>query len=133
MEVDMSEKTRFRLRVASKVLMGVTIVFWLWFGIGSAAGEGLGWVNWLLHVLVPAGLFVLSTLAAFRRAGIGGTLLTLEGVLATAFVVRSFDAGRSRPSTMALMVLSLTFPPLAAGVLFLASLRRPLLATGRTC
>ena len=128
----MSETKRFRLRVASKVLMGIAIVFWLWFGVGSAAGEGLGWVHRLVRILVPAGLFILSTLAAFRRVGIGRTLLMLEGVLATAFVVRNFDAGRSSPSTVALMLLSLAFPPLAAGIMFPSSLREPRLLTGRT-
>ena len=60
----------------------------------------------------------------------GGALLMLEGVLVTAFVVRSFDAGRSSPSTTSLILLSLALPPLAASVLFLASLRRPRLARG---
>ena len=60
----------------------------------------------------------------------GGALLMLEGVLVTAFVVRSFDAGRSSPSTTSLILLSLALPPLAASVLFLASLRRARLARG---
>ena len=130
--MDMSETTRFRVRLAAKVLMGVAIAFWLWFGIGSAASEHLGWVNWLIHILVPAGLFIVSTLAAFRWVSIGGALLTLEGALATAFVLRNFSGSRSNPSTMALMLLTLAFPPLASGLMFLASLRRPRLARSRT-
>jgi len=53
--------------------MALVIAFWLWFGIGSDANERLGWVNRLLHFLVPAGLFMVSTLAALRWAGIGGS------------------------------------------------------------
>ena len=126
----MSQTTRFRLRVAAKVLMAVAIAFWLWFGIGSAFGEELGWVNWLMHIFVPAGLFMLTTLAALRWVGIGATLLTLEGVLATAFVMRGYHTSRYGPSTVALLLVSRAFPPLAAGIMFLSSLRRPRLVAG---
>jgi hypothetical protein len=104
--------------------MAAAVVFWLWFGIGSAASEKLGAVNWLLHILVPAGMFILSTLAALRWPGLGGALLTLEGLLATAFVMRTFYQGRFNASTFVLMFLTLAFPPLAAGILFLLNRRR---------
>lgn len=115
----MFETTRPGLRTAAKTLMAAVAIFWLWFGVGSAASEKGGPLNWVLHILVPAGMFILSTLAALRRPGIGGTLVTLEGLLATAFVMRTFYQGRLSASTLVLMFLTLAFPPLAAGIAFL--------------
>jgi hypothetical protein len=99
--------------------MIIAIVFWLWFGIGSAYVEKAGPVNWLMHVLVPGGIFTLSTLVAWRWTGIGGMLLVLEGVAALGFIVRAFLQGSFNTSTLILMCLTLGFPPLAAGILFL--------------
>ena len=99
--------------------MIIAIVFWLWFGIGSAYVEGAGPVNWLMHILVPGGIFTLSTLVAWRWPGIGGTLLALEGIVALGFIVRAFLWGRFTASTLTLMCLTLGLPPLAAGILFL--------------
>jgi len=99
--------------------MIIAIVFWLWFGVGSAYVERAGPVNWLMHILVPGGIFTLSTLVAWRWRGIGGTLLVLEGVVALGFIVRAFLWGRFTTSTLTLMWLTLGFPPLAAGILFL--------------
>jgi hypothetical protein len=74
--------------------MIIAIVFWLWFGIGSAYVERAGPVNWLIHILVPGGIFILSTLVAWRWPGIGGTLLVLEGIAALGFIVRAFLQGK---------------------------------------
>jgi hypothetical protein len=106
-------------RSTARVLMIIAIVFWLWFGIGSAYVERAGPVNWLIHILAPGGIFVLSTLVAWRWPGIGGTLLVLEGIVALGFIVRAFLWGRFTASTLTLMCLTLGLPPLAAGILFL--------------
>jgi hypothetical protein len=108
-------------RSTARILMIIAIVFWLWFGIGSAYVERAGPVNWLIHVLVPGGIFILSTLVAWRWPGIGGTLLVLEGVAALGFIVRAFLQGRFTASTLTLTCLTLGLPPLAAGILFLFS------------
>jgi len=112
------------MRFVARVLMIMAIVFWLWFGIGSAATERLGAINWLLHILVPAGLFTLATLLAWHWPGIGGALLSLEGLLALAFVVRAFLRGSFSVAMFTPMLLSLAFPPLAAGILFLLCWRQ---------
>jgi hypothetical protein len=65
------------------------------------------------------GTFALSTLVAWRWTGIGGTILVLEGVAALGFIVRAFLQGSFNTSTLILMCLTLGFPPLAAGILFL--------------
>jgi len=111
-------------RSVALILMVVAAVFWLWFGIGSAIYERMGAMNWVMHLLFPGGLFVLSTWLAWRRPTIGGALLAVEGLLALYFVLRNFVLRVGVPvSTAALMSLTLALPPLAAGLLFLAGPR----------
>jgi len=104
--------------------MIIAIVFWLWFGIGSAYVENAGLFNWLMHILVPGGIFTLSTLVAWRWEGIGGALLGLEGLAALSFIVRAFLLANFTASGLVLMCLTLGLPPLVAGVLFLLCWRR---------
>ena len=111
-------------RPAGLVLMIIAIVFWLWFGIGSAYAENAGLFNWLMHILVPGGIFILSTLVAWRWEGIGGVLLALEGLGALSFIVRAFLLANFTASGLVLMCLTLGLPPLAAGVLFVICWRR---------
>jgi len=108
-------------RSAARVLMIIAIAFWLWFGIGSAYVERARPLNWLMHSPVPGGTLILSlsTLVAWRWEGIGGALLALEGIAALGFIVRAFLWGSFTASTLVLMCLTLGFPPLAAGILFL--------------
>jgi hypothetical protein len=109
-------------RVAA-TLMVVAIVFWLWFGIGSAYVEQLGLVNWVIHIVVPGGVFILSTALAWRLEVPGGALLFVEGLVALAFVTRAYLSGNSDASSWMLMCLTLGLPPLAAGALFLVHWR----------
>jgi len=111
-------------RSVALILMIVATVFWLWFGIGSAYVERMGVMNWVMHIVVPGGAFVLSTLLALRQPRIGGALLAAEGLLALFFVWRNMAASGAYPvSTVVLMVLTLALPPLAAGVLFYVQTR----------
>ena len=103
------------------VLVIIAIVFWLWFGIGSAYVERAGPLNWLMHILVPGGIFMLTALVAWRWEEIGGALFVLEGIVALGFIVRAFLWGRFTASTLTLMCLTLGLPPLIAGILFLLS------------
>jgi hypothetical protein len=106
-------------RTTAWVLVIVAIVFWLWFGIGSAYVERAGPVNWLMHILVPGGIFILTALVAWRWQGIGGALFVLEGTVALGFIVRAFLWASFTTPTLILMCLTLAIPPLAAGILFL--------------
>jgi hypothetical protein len=99
--------------------MVVAIVFWLWFGIGSAYAEQLGLMNWVMHIVVPGGIFSLSTVLAWRMAAAGGTALLVEGLIALAFVTRAYLLGNFDRSGWFLMCLTLGLPPLAAGALLL--------------
>jgi hypothetical protein len=113
-----------QLRSAARILMIIAIVFWLWFGIGSAYVENGGAINWLMHILVPGGIFILSTLVTWRWEGIGGALLVLEGLTALSFIVRAFLLANFTVSGLVLMCLTLGLPPLAAGILFLIYWKR---------
>jgi hypothetical protein len=109
-------------RVAA-ALMVAAIVFWLWFGIGSAYVEQLGLPNWVIHIVIPGGVFVLSTALAWRLEALGGTVLVVEGLIALTFVTRAYLSGNFDLSGWLLMCLTLGLPPLAAGVLFLVHSR----------
>ena len=111
-------------RSAARILMVIAIVFWLWFGIGSAYAERAGPFNWLMHILLPGGIFILSTLVARRWEKIGGSLLVLEGITALGFIVRAFVRGSFTASTLVLMCLTLGLPPLVAGILFVICWRQ---------
>ena len=113
-------------RSTARVLMIIAIVFWLWFGIGSAYVERGSLLNWLMHTPVPGGTFILSlsTLVAWRWEGVGGALLALEGIVALGFITGAFLWGSFTASTLVLMCLTLGLPPLAAGILFLICWRQ---------
>ncbi len=111
-------------RSSARVLMIIAIVFWLWFEIGSAYVERARPLNWLMHTPVPGGIFIASTLVAWRWEGIGGALLALEGLGTLSFIVRAFLLGNLTGSGLLLMCLTLGLPPLAAGTLFLLCWRR---------
>jgi hypothetical protein len=110
-------------RSTALILMIVAAVFWLWFGIGSAAYERLGAMNWVMHIVVPGGVFVFSTLLALRRPQLGGAVLVVEGLLALVFVLRASGSGNLIGSAVVLMLLTLALPPLAAGALWVAQAR----------
>ena len=113
-----------RMRRAAWVLLAITITFWLWFGIGSAYTERAGLFNWMMHILVPAGIFLVSALVAWRREVVGGIVLILEGLVAYGLIGGAWLAGRLPDSTLVLMSLTLGFPPLVAGILFVSCWRR---------
>lgn len=106
------------------ILMIIAIVFWLWFGIGSAIVEDDGWFNWLMHILIPGGIFILSAGIAWRWERIGGVVLIVEGIIAIGFLGAALTGGRSNPDALFLMLLTLALPPLLAGVLLLVCTKR---------
>ena len=105
------------------ILIIVAIVFWLWFGIGSAIVEGDGWFNWFMHILIPGGIFIFSAIVALRWERIGAILFTFEGVVATGIIVVALVSRRLVPSTLLMMLLTLALPPLIGGILLLVCLQ----------
>jgi hypothetical protein len=115
-------------RRAAWILVVITIVFWLWFGVGSALVEEGGWFNWMMHMLIPGGVFIFSALIAWRWQLVGGIMFLLEGVVASGFLTVALLSGSLSPSTLLMMFLTLALPPFAAGVLFLTYSERQLLS-----
>jgi hypothetical protein len=111
-------------RKVAWILVIVAIVFWLWFGIGSAMVEEGGWFNWLMHILIPGGIFILSALIALRWQRVGGAVLSIMGVTAIAMSLIGFIRGATALATMIMMLLTLSFPPLISGMLFLVDARK---------
>lgn len=104
-------------------LVIIATVFWLWFGIGSAYVEEGGALNWLMHILMPGGIFLGTSLITWCWEKIGGGLFVLEGLLALGLVVNAFLRVNFPISTLILRCLTLSLPSLAAGALFLTSIR----------
>jgi hypothetical protein len=111
-------------RKVAWILVIVAIVFWLWFGIGSAMVEEGGWFNWLMHILIPGGIFILSALITLRWQRVGGAVLSIMGVTAIAMSLIGFIRGATALATMIMMLLTLSFPPLISGMLFLLDARK---------
>lgn len=114
---------RRRVHAAALILGVLVTLFWLWFGVASAAAEQLGWSNWIGHLLVPGGILVATLLTAWRWPGLGGTLFLLEGLaVATGYPI--LVSGRAPVSTVVMMLLTLAAPLVATGVMLLGSSRR---------
>ena len=112
-------------RKAAWILVIVTIVFWLWFGIGSALVEGGGWFNWLMHIFFPGGIFIFSALLALRWQRLGGVLLIGLGIFVLVLSMVAFFRNTNGASTTIMMLLTLALPPSTSGILFLVGARKP--------
>jgi hypothetical protein len=88
--------------------------FWTVFGLLSGIGEGYGLSGILFHTALPGLVFLIAAIVAWRWKVIGAILLLLEGL--STFMVYGF-------SRTTAVFLTLTFPPLLAGLLFLAAWR----------
>ena len=105
-------------RRAAIILVVIAIVFWLWFGIGSAIVTQGTAFDWFMYLMMPGGVFIFSGLIAWRWNRLGGILLILEGLLALIFVIIAFISGNYDLSAFILMILTLCLPPLVSGILF---------------
>ena len=112
-----------RLLLAARVLSLAWAAWWLFFGLASALGEGLGVLGGVLHVALPGGVCLLSALLAWRWPIPGGWLLIIEG-LALAVGYPWMAWGRLGGGVILLTALLLALPPLVAGALFLWGGRR---------
>lgn len=105
-------------RPAAWTIILLVTGFWLWFGIASAAGEGLGAGNWLAHIVGPGGILLATAAIAWRRPVAGATLLILEGLVVA--VGYPLTANQRFPiTTIVFVLLTMAVPPIAAGGLML--------------
>lgn len=105
-------------RPAAWTIILLVTGFWLWFGIASAAGEGLGAGNWLAHILGPGAILLATAAIAWRWPSVGGALLMLEGlVVAVGYPMMANP--RFPVATIVFVLLTMAAPPIVAGGLLL--------------
>jgi hypothetical protein len=108
-------------RTAFALMLAAT-AFWLWFGIASAVAEQLGGSSDILHLLIPGGIYLLTTAFAWRWRAPGAVLLLAEGLLVTVGYPVLF--ARMSLIVKLLTMTTMGLPPMVAGVLLMAD--RPL-------
>lgn len=92
------------------IIAAAVTLFWLWFSIASALGEGQNLTGFLMHILLPGMLLLLPVVLAWRWEGIAGILLIAVAVF-TVFFFHTFSNWFT--------LLFLTAPPLIAGLLLI--------------
>lgn len=110
------------LRRAGLVVGLVAAGWWVFFGIASGIGEGLDFVGALVHTALPGLIFLASVAVAWRWEPIGGVFLIVEGLFVS--VAYSIVFGHCPLMTIVLVLLTMSLPLLASGVLFLLSPRK---------
>jgi len=105
-------------RPAAWTIILLATGFWLWFGIASAAGEGLGAGNWVAHIVGPGGILLATAAIAWRWPAAGATLLILEGLVVAVGYPLMVNQ-RFPITTIVFVLLTMAVPPIAAGGLML--------------
>lgn len=118
----MEDRIFQRLRVAARSIVIVLILVWLWFGISSAWSEG-GWVSWLLHLLIPGGILLITLLISIRWESIGAALLIGEGVFLSIWVLWSAKVSTTTVGTIVVLLCILGIPLILSGGLLLTTSR----------
>lgn len=96
--------------------------FWLFFGVASGIGEGLSRGAVLVHTAFPGLIFLVSAVFAWRTQVIGAAVLLLEGLaVLIAYPIMTYH--QFPFSTIVFVILTMSLPPLIAGLLFIASWR----------
>lgn len=111
-----------RLRVVARSIVIVLILVWLWFGISSAWSEG-GWVNWVLHLLIPGGILLITLLVAIKWEAVGASLLIGEGVFLSIWVLWSASISTTGLGVIVFLLCILGLPLTIAGGLLLTTSR----------
>ncbi len=118
----MEDRTFQRLRAVARSIVIVLILVWLWFGISSAWFEG-GWVSWVLHLLLPGGILLITLLISIRWESIGAALLVGEGLFLSIWVLWSASISTTDLGTIIVLLCILGIPLIIAGGLLLTTSR----------
>jgi len=97
--------------------------WWSFFGLASGISEGLSPGAVVLHMTVPGLIFFASAVLAWRTGVIGGAVLALEG-LAVLIAYPLMTYHQFPFSTIVVVILTMSLPPLVAGLLFIAHCRK---------
>lgn len=118
----MKEKILRRLRIAARSIVIVASLVWLWFGITAAWEEGTV-LSWVLHLLLPGGLMLVTLAIALKWERVGALLLVAEGVFFTTWVLWSASISEVTQWGLAALLGILGAPLLIAGALLLTAAR----------
>lgn len=118
----MKEKILRRLRIAARSVVIVISLVWLWFGITSAWEEGTV-LGWILHLLLPGGLLLITVVLSVKWERLGALLFIAEGVFFTTWVVWSASISEVTEWGLAVLLGILGAPLLIAGALLLTAAR----------
>ena len=118
----MGKKALRGLRIAARSIVIVLSLVWLWFGISSAWREGdlLGWV---LHLLLPGGILLLTLAVSLKWERLGGLLFVAEGVFFTTWVLWSASVSVVSAWGITVLLGILGVPLLIVGGLLLTAAR----------
>ena len=120
-EYSWRRKTNWMRHVAGALVL-VWAGFWLFFGLASGIAEGLSRGGVLVHTTFPGLIFLASAVVAWRTQVIGAALLLMEGLaVLIAYPIMTYH--QFRFSTIVFVILTMSLPPLVAGLLFIASWR----------
>ena len=105
---------------AAKALVIMAAIFWFWYGVSLAqiTEEGLRLSLW--RILAPDGILALTSLVAGHSALVGGALFLAEGMTILAYAIWSCARGDISAIRLEVMAVTLSFPLLGAGYLWLA-------------
>lgn len=118
----MKEKILRRLRVAARSIVIVISLVWLWFGITAAWEEGTA-LSWILHLLLPGGMLLITAAISLKWERAGALLLVAEGVFFTTWVLWSASISEVTEWGLAVLLGILGVPLLIAGALLLTAAR----------
>ncbi len=120
-----NEKARRWLQTIARLVALLWAGWWVFFGVASGIGEGLDPLGVVIHTAVPGLIFLALAILAWLRAGVGGALLVITGLLI--LVIYPIMAhGSLSLVTILITVALLALPPLVAGALCLACWRQTL-------
>jgi hypothetical protein len=109
-----------RLRIVARSIVIVISLVWLWFGISSAWHEG-GLLSWVLHLLLPGGIVLMTLVVSLRWERLGALMLVVEGVFFTSWVLLTASIAVVTPLGITVLLGILGLPLLIAGALLLTA------------
>jgi hypothetical protein len=98
--------------------------FWVFFGVASGIGEKMNTEGIFMHALLPGLVFLASVVIPWIWEKPGGVLLILEGLFVCVAYPMMFYP-RFHISTVIYVLLTMGFPPIVSGIIFLFVSRKP--------